>query len=115
MDSESQVIHQQMEDTRTSLQDKLESLEQHVTDTMHNATDAVTDTVDSVRGAVQDTVDSVKDTFDVRHQVERHPWTMFLGAALVGFVGAVAQPSAGAAAAGSRVAGPRAGVRRLAQ
>jgi hypothetical protein len=48
----------------------------------------VTDTVDSVKEAVRDTVDSVKDTLDVRHQVERHPWAMFLGAALVGYVGA---------------------------
>jgi hypothetical protein len=31
MDSESQVIHDQMEETRTSLQDKLETLEQQVT------------------------------------------------------------------------------------
>jgi ElaB/YqjD/DUF883 family membrane-anchored ribosome-binding protein len=88
MDSESQVIHDQMEETRTSLQDKLESLEQHVTASVHSATDAVTDTVDSVKEAVRDTVDSVKDTLDVRQQVERHPWAMFLGAALVGFVGA---------------------------
>ncbi len=88
MDSESQVIHDQMDETRTSLQDKLETLEQQITTSVHNATDAVTDTVDSVTEAVRDTVDSVKDTLDVRHQVERHPWAMFLGAALVGFVGA---------------------------
>src|SRR4051794_2704569 len=88
MDHESEVICNQMEETRTALQDKLESLEQHVSNTVQGASDAVTDTVDSVKSAVQDTVDSVKESLSVRYQVERHPWTMFLGAALVGFVGA---------------------------
>jgi hypothetical protein len=88
MDSESQVIHDQMEETRTSLQDKLETLEQQVTASVHNATEAVTDTVDSVKEAIHDTVTTVKDSLDVGRQVDRHPWGMFLGAALVGFVGA---------------------------
>jgi len=92
------MIRHQMEETRTSLQDKLETLEQQVKETVHQATEAVTDTVSSVKEAVQDTVgtvkdsvqetvDTVKDTFDLRHQVERHPWAMFCGAAAVGFLG----------------------------
>lgn len=98
MDNESEVIRQQMEDTRSSLQDKLETLEQQVKDTVQNATEAVNETVSTVKEAVQDTVgtvkesvqetvDTVKDTLDLRQQVQRHPWPMFCGAAVLGFIG----------------------------
>lgn len=98
MDNESEMIRQEMEETRTALQDKLETLEQQVKETVQSATVAVTDTVatvkeavhdtvDSVKGAVHETVDSVKDAFDLPQQVEKHPWPMFLGAAAVGFLG----------------------------
>jgi ElaB/YqjD/DUF883 family membrane-anchored ribosome-binding protein len=108
MDNESQVIERQMEQTRTSLQDKLETLEQQVKNTVQDATEAVSETVESVKDAVQETVstvkdtvqgtvetvkesvqgtvDSVKETFNLSHQVDAHPWGMFLGAAAVGFV-----------------------------
>jgi len=99
MDIQSEVIRNQMEETRTALQDKLETLEQQVKETVQNATEAVSETVSTVKEAVQDTVgsvkdsvhdtvESVKDTFDLRQQVERRPWTVFCGAALVGFFGA---------------------------
>jgi len=84
MDTETEVIHQQMEETRTALQDKLETLEQQVTQTVQHATETVSETVDTVKEAVQDTVDSVKESLDLRYQVERHPWAMFFGAALAG-------------------------------
>jgi len=97
MDNESEVIHQQMEETRTALQDKLETLEQQVKNTVQDATeavsdtvatvkDAVQDTVDSVKGTVHETVESVKDTFDIAGHVQTHPWPMFLGATALGFV-----------------------------
>jgi len=97
MDNESEVIHQQMDETRSALQDKLETLEQQVKDTVQDATEAVSETVESVKDAVhetvgtvkdtvQDTVQSVKNTFDLPRQVEAHPWAMFLGAAAVGFI-----------------------------
>jgi ElaB/YqjD/DUF883 family membrane-anchored ribosome-binding protein len=87
MDNESEVIRQEMEETRTALQDKLETLEQQVKETISSASEAVADTVETVKEAVHDTVDSVKETFDLRQQVEKHPWEMFLGAAVVGFLG----------------------------
>jgi ElaB/YqjD/DUF883 family membrane-anchored ribosome-binding protein len=98
MDSESAVIHHQMEQTRTNLQDKLETLEQRVKDTVQHVTeavnetvttvtDAVHDTVGTVKESVQDTVDTVKDTLDLRQQVEQRPWGMFCGAVAVGFFG----------------------------
>lgn len=105
MDRESQVIHEEMEQTRSSLTDKLESLERKVTNTVQDATDvvqeatsAVTNTVETVQDAVQETVQTVKesvheavetvtDAFDVSRQVRRHPWLMFGGAVATGYLG----------------------------
>jgi hypothetical protein len=61
MDDED-VIRGQMEDTRTSLTDKLETLEQQVSGSVHEATINVADTVEAVKDSVQDTVASVKET-----------------------------------------------------
>lgn len=98
MDNEPEVIRHQMEETRTSLQDKLETLEQQVKDTVQGATEAVTDTVEtvketiketveSVKGTVDDTVSSVKETFNLSKHVEDYPWSAFACATAVGFVG----------------------------
>jgi len=87
-----------MEATRSSLCEKLETLEQQVvgtvsearsavTETVGNVKDAVQDTVDTVRGTVKQTVESVRETFNLAHQVERHPWAMFGGAVAAGFIG----------------------------
>jgi len=115
MEDEAEVIKKQMEDTRTSLSDKLEKLETKVVSTVQETTeavqgtvasvketiqgtvdavqgtvgavkDSVTDTVDSVREKVQDTFESVKDSFDLRRRVEQNPWAMFGGSVAVGFL-----------------------------
>jgi len=97
MDNEPEVIRQHMEETRTALQDKLETLEQHVTQTVQGAADAATETVQSVKDAVQETVATVKDTvqdtvvtvkrtFDLNAHVQQHPWAMFVGAVAAGYV-----------------------------
>jgi ElaB/YqjD/DUF883 family membrane-anchored ribosome-binding protein len=115
MDNESEVIIQQMEETRTSLQDKLETLEQQVTETVQQATETVqhatatvSETVDTVKEAVQDTVGAVKDSLDLGRQVERHPWAMLLGAALTGYVVGRLLDWRVAGASPSPAAGPRA-------
>ncbi len=87
MDLEPEVARQQMEETRSSLSDKLESLEQQVVDTVQGATSAVSDTVDNVKDAVEGTVKSVQDTLNLRRQVRRHPWGMMLGSVALGYVG----------------------------
>jgi len=102
MDHETEVIKEQMRETRTSLTEKLEALEDKVVSTVKETTSAVEDTVEAVkeavedtvgtvRGTVNETVDSVKETvretFDLRHQMEQHPWLMLGGAALVGYLG----------------------------
>ena len=97
MDHEAEVLRRQMEETRASLTEKLETLEHQIVETVQGATAAVTDTVENVkesihdtvnevRHTVHDTVDSVKSTFDVEHHVKTHPWLMFAGAVAAGFV-----------------------------
>jgi len=96
MEQHPEVIKQQMEETRESLSDKLEVLEQKVLNTVQDTTDTVTQTVESVADAVHSTVatvkegvqegvEKVKETMDLRLQVERHPWEMFLGSIATGF------------------------------
>ena len=85
--NEPELIREQMEQTRASLTEKLETLEHQVVDTVQGATTAVADTVDTVKEAVQDTVETVKDTFDVRVQVERHPWAMMGASVALGYLG----------------------------
>jgi ElaB/YqjD/DUF883 family membrane-anchored ribosome-binding protein len=94
MDSEPEVIRQQMDETRAALADKLEQLEQQVVGTVQDAADtvesvrtAVHDSVETVTHSVRHTVDAVSDSIDIPRQVQRHPWPMMLGAAAVGFAG----------------------------
>jgi len=111
MDDEPEVIRQQMDDTRSSLTDKIERLEQTVgqkvqsttaavTCTVESVKEAVQDTVDTVKGTVHDTVDTVKstvsstvetvkDAFDVRGYFQEYPWAAFGAAVGVGFAGGV--------------------------
>jgi gas vesicle protein len=95
MDEHSEVIRKQMEETRSSLGEKLEALETQVTDTVQATTSAVSDTVEAVKDTVENVTESVKDTvqsvsesvsetFDFRGHVERHPWIVFGGSVLAG-------------------------------
>jgi len=110
MDQED-AIRDQMGETRSSLTDKLETLEKQVGGTVLGATSAVAEKVEAVKesvqetvatltGTVQDTVTTVKETlhkgvttfrhfFDVRGHVARHPWPMVAGSIAVGFTAGV--------------------------
>jgi len=90
-------IRHQIEETRSSLTEKLETLEHEVKETVRGATDAVVGTVQSVRstvestveavkGTVESTLESVRRTFDVERQVENHPWTMVGGSIALGYL-----------------------------
>jgi hypothetical protein len=105
-------IREQMEDTRTSLTEKLETLEKQVAGTVLGATsnvaekvEAVTDTVQetvaSVRDTVQETfstvketvhksVSAVRDVFDIAGHVARHPWPMLAGSVVLGYAAGAA-------------------------
>jgi len=95
MAEEPDVIRQQIEQTRESLTQKLETLEGQVKDTVASVTSAVETTVETVKSKVEDTVqavtsgvettvETVKRTFDIPYQVDRHPWAMAGGSLLAG-------------------------------
>jgi hypothetical protein len=96
MDPQPDLIRQQIDETRSSLTEKLETLEAEVKGG-----------VASAREAVEQTVTTVKQTFDIRYQMDHHPWFM-LGLALVS--GAVA-----GALVGGRMNGGRRMARRMAE
>ncbi len=114
--TEQDTLRQQIDESRSSLGEKLELLEGKMTgtvqaatasvadatasvvDTVMNATASVSETVDNVNAAVQgtvenvrnsvsDAVDSVKETFDLTQQVRNYPWQMVVGAVAVGYIG----------------------------
>lgn len=89
------VIRQQIEETKLQLTDKLESLEQQVSQTVQSAGDAVAatveavqGTVESVTGAVEGAVHSVSEAFDLRQQIDNHPFLVLGGAAALGYIAA---------------------------
>lgn len=97
-------IRCEMAETRAALTDKLDMLEGRVNekienvqnrveatvdkakDTVHDTVEKVKATVEHAKDTVHDTVEKVKATFDLRQQVNAHPWTMVGGAVAVGFL-----------------------------
>jgi len=73
-----------MDQTRSELSEKLETLENRVSESMQSTGAAVSDTMTSVRGAMQ----SVSESLDFRLQVHRHPWISFGGAVALGYLAA---------------------------
>jgi len=101
-------LHEQIDQTRADLTDKLETLEnqvmdsvqsalgtvssarENVQDTIDQVSSAVHDTVEQVTSSVQDTVDQVKQAFDVDYQVRARPWVLVGGSVVAGaLVGAL--------------------------
>jgi hypothetical protein len=82
------MIRQDIEETRQSLTEKLETLESQVMGTVQHARETVEETIGSVKSTVSETVDTVKRTFDLEYQIGRHPFIAaglaFLGGAAVG-------------------------------
>jgi len=94
VDNELEVIRHQMEETRSSLADKLGELESQVRGAVEGATNLVADTAETVQETVHNVSDTVQETahnlaeaLDLSKQVEQHPWGMMAGAVGVGFVG----------------------------
>jgi ElaB/YqjD/DUF883 family membrane-anchored ribosome-binding protein len=84
MDQEPDVIREQIDETRSALTDKLETLEEQVRETVQSAKATVEGTIENVKSSVQETVRTVKRTFDLPYQVDRHPWAMMGGSFLAG-------------------------------
>jgi ElaB/YqjD/DUF883 family membrane-anchored ribosome-binding protein len=96
MENETEVIKQQMVETRTALSEKLEAVEELVSSTVKDTTQTVTDTVAAVSNTVENTVSNVSDTvsesvqsvreaLDLSTYVEKHPWLVMGGAVAVGY------------------------------
>jgi len=115
-DKTEEQILRDMNETRSSLTEKLETLEKKVVGTVESATSAVNETVGSIKDSVHETVatvkdtvhetvasvnesfkggvESVKDALDVQAHVQEHPWLMVGGSVAVGYVlGSVLSPS----------------------
>lgn len=114
-DESSDTIKAQMDETRSSLKEKLETLEdtmvhtvqdttnavtatvETVKETVQEVTSAVTETVDTVKESVSDAVDtttsavkktvrSVKESLDVTVHFRNHPWLSMGGSVAAGFL-----------------------------
>lgn len=106
-----ELIREKMEDTRTSMTEKIEQLEQKVTQTVTGTTEAVTDTVEAVKETVKGTTEAVTETVEkVKETVQetvntvtsgiqnglksvqnlftvnKHPWFCVGTSVVVGFV-----------------------------
>jgi len=93
MADQAEVIRQQMEDTRTSMTEKIEALEKQVTETVKDTTQTVAETVDTASetvsqtvSAISETVEAVRGTFDIPAQVDKHPWMAMGGAVALGYL-----------------------------
>lgn len=95
-----ETIRHRIDETRSSITEKLEALEEQVIgtvqdaretveDTIHHAKETVQETIENVRSSVEGTMQSVQRTFDMKYQVEQHPWPMMGVSFLAGAAGAV--------------------------
>src|SRR5688572_24440577 len=89
-DRQTDELKTQIEQTRCSLADKLETLEERI---VEPATAAVTDTVTKVKEAVENTAEAVQttmakvtQTFDLATHVRNHPWKMMGTGVAAGFL-----------------------------
>jgi ElaB/YqjD/DUF883 family membrane-anchored ribosome-binding protein len=98
MPPETELIKQQMGQTRADLTAKLETLENQVLGTVRDTTSTVSqtvqqvsstvrETVQDVRATVRETSSSVRDALDVSRQMQQHPWLMLGGSVALGYVG----------------------------
>jgi ElaB/YqjD/DUF883 family membrane-anchored ribosome-binding protein len=106
VDRELEVIHDQMEETRASLANKLEALESQVRETVQSASETVASAVEGAKEVVSsvsegtkqvvdkvsETVESVKEKLSVRRYVEQYPWASLGVAVAAGFVAAQLLP-----------------------
>jgi ElaB/YqjD/DUF883 family membrane-anchored ribosome-binding protein len=78
-------IRDQMAETRASLTEKLDTLQNRVEHSVESAQSRVEHTVSVVKETVDETLESVKRTFDLPYQVDRRPWTMMGLSVVAGF------------------------------
>ncbi len=100
MPPETELIKQQMGQTRSALTEKLDTLESKVFGTLDSAANSVGQTVhevgstmretaESVRATMHDAMSSVRNAFDVSRQFHEHPWLLLGSSVVAGYVGGV--------------------------
>jgi ElaB/YqjD/DUF883 family membrane-anchored ribosome-binding protein len=93
-DDTPEMIELQMSETRDSLTQKINALENQVVGTLHDATSTVSGLLDSVKTVVPDTIAGVQDavteqvntTFNISRHTREKPWAMVGGATALGFI-----------------------------
>jgi ElaB/YqjD/DUF883 family membrane-anchored ribosome-binding protein len=78
-------MRQEIDSTRSALADKVEALEDRMKDNVQTVEDSIQ--------IAKDTVATVRRTFDIKHQIEQHPWTMVGGCFLAGLAASSLIPS----------------------
>lgn len=86
MVNEPEVIREQMMETRSCLEEKLETLECRLADAAESITDSAKETANTVRDSVHDSVRTIQNAFDVKRQVERQPWVAVAVSVGAGYV-----------------------------
>ena len=88
-----EVMRQQIEETKSQLWEKLDTLESQVSEVVQSTTTAMSETVASVQETVsnvtetvQESVQSVSNAFDLPLQVGRHPWIAVGGSFVLGYL-----------------------------
>lgn len=88
-----EVMRQHIEETKSQLWEKLDTLECQVSEAVQSTSTAVSETVASVQEtvsnvteSVQDSMHSVSNAFDLPRQIERHPWIAFGGSFVLGYL-----------------------------
>jgi ElaB/YqjD/DUF883 family membrane-anchored ribosome-binding protein len=86
-------VRETVEDAHASVEDIVENVKDMVDTTVEAVRQGVEDAHTSVEGIVEnvketvgDTVATVQRTFDLHYQVEQHPWLLFGGATVVGYL-----------------------------
>lgn len=73
-------MRQEIDCTRSAMADKLEALEDQVMGTVQSAQETVEDSLQMAK----DTVATVKRNFDIKYQIQQHPWGLVGGSFFVG-------------------------------
>jgi ElaB/YqjD/DUF883 family membrane-anchored ribosome-binding protein len=92
-----EMLGEQVRETVEGAQASVEKMVENVRDTVDTTVATVKQTVEgaqaSVEGIVEnvketvgETVEAVQRTFDLHHQMEQHPWLLFGGATMVGYL-----------------------------
>lgn len=92
MANKTELIRQKMAQTRESLRQKLDSLEDRTLGVVRETTEAVQSVAETVEGTVESATKAVKKTvrnsvkmLDLGRHVEEHPWAAMSGAVATGF------------------------------